>query len=218
MSKKVKIFAIVVASLAIVIFLASTFGGKKDTVTPPNNSPLSSTTGSVPLPIGPGNFQSSSSADEFSTLLSSIKRINIDTSIFENPAYKMLRDYPVSLGSDIVGRVNPFAPIGTDIGVGGSTSEVSIDTLQSGKVTSSTAEFGAQVSLPDTVPISIIFEYGISDNFGSSTTPLVVAKNGITLVTATGLIPQTTYYVRAVAVRGSLTTTGNTTTFTTTKK
>ncbi len=129
----------------------------------------------------------------------------------------MLRDFPVSLGSDIVGRVNPFAPIGTDLG-GGVEQGVSIETLQSGKVTGTTAEFGAQVALPDTVPTTVVFEYGTSDVFGSITTPITVVKNGTVLSTATKLLPETTYYIRALAVRGSMTITGNTTSFVTTKK
>lgn len=214
MSKKVKIFAIVVVAIAVVIFIASSLSGKKTPIKTNNTSPLSSTTGVIPLP---GAVSSQSSADEFSTLLSSIKNITIDTSLFDNVAYKMLRDFPVSLGSDIVGRVNPFAPIGTDIG-GIATASVSVETLQSGKVTSTTAEFGAQVTLPDTAPTSVIFEYGTNDTFGNATAPVTVTKNGTTLVTATNLLPQTTYYVRALAIRGSLTTTGNTTSFVTTKK
>jgi hypothetical protein len=215
MSKKVKIFAIIAVALAVIIFGSSFLGNKKVATTVQTKSPLSSSTGVVPLPGA--NTQSNASSDEFSNLLSSIKRISIDTSLFDNPAYKMLRDFPVSLGSDIVGRVNPFAPIGTDIG-GEPVQTVYIDTLQSGKVTGTTAEFGAQISLADTTPTSIVFEYGMSDTFGNATTPVIVTKSGTTLVTVTKLSPETTYYVRAIAVRGSLTTTGNTTSFTTTKK
>ena len=56
--------------------------------------------------------------------ISSIKNITIDTSVFQNRAYIALRDYPVTLGSETVGRVNPFAPIGVD-----SASPVAQDTL-----------------------------------------------------------------------------------------
>lgn len=218
MSKKVKIFAISVVSLAIIIFASSRLGNKKIDIPPQSISPLSSSNGVVPLPNS-GAVQSSTSADEFSALLSNIKSINIDTSLFDNVAYKMLRDFPVSLGSDIVGRVNPFAPVGTDVGGAvGSTGDMFIATLQSGKVTSTTAEFGSQINLADANPVSIIFEYGVTDTFGNSTAPITVNKNGTTLITVTNLLPETTYYVRAIAVKGSITTTGNTTSFTTTKK
>lgn len=214
MSKKVKIFAIVVIALAVIVFGVSFINSRKAPAPNKSNNPLTSTTGVVPLP---GMATSQANSDEFSALLSNIKRITIDTSLFDNVAYKMLRDFPVSLGSDIVGRINPFAPIGTDIG-GAQSQEIFVDTLQSGKVTSTTAEFGAQLDLPDTTPTSVVFEYGTTDTFGSATSPVVVTKSGTTLVTATKLTPETTYYVRAIAVRGSVTTTGNTTLFTTTKK
>ncbi len=216
MSKKLKIFVIVVLSLAVIIFAMSYLGSKKVPAVSQTTSPLSSNTGIIPLPNA-DKSQATQASDEFSNLLSSIKRITIDTSLFNNPAYKMLRDFPVSLGSEIVGRTNPFAPIGSDAG-STPTADVFVDTLQSGKVTSSTAEFGAQITVADTVPTSVVFEYGTNDTFGNATTPVVVTKNGTTLVTVTKLIPQTTYYVRAIAVRGSMTTTGNTTSFTTTKK
>jgi hypothetical protein len=216
MNKKLKIFIIVVVVIIVAIFGMSYLGSKKIPEGSQSTSPLSSTTGVIPLPNA-NKTQSTQASDEFSNLLSSIKRITIDTSLFDNPAYKMLRDFPVALGSDIVGRTNPFAPIGSDIG-GVPVQDVFVDTLQSGKVTSTTAEFGAQITIADTVPTSVVFEYGTNDTFGNATSPVVVTKNGTTLVTVTKLIPQTTYYVRAIAVRGSLTTTGNTTSFTTTKK
>lgn len=216
MSKKVKIFGVVVIVIAVIIFATSFLGKKKIDAPAKSTSPLSSSTGAIPLPGVTANT-SKTSVDEFSSLLSSIKSITIDTSLFSNPAYKMFRDFPVSLGSDIVGRTNPFAPVGTDVG-GNIPADVVIQTLQSGKISSTTAEFGAQVTVADTVPTSVIFEYGISDTFGSATPVVVVTKSGTVLSTATKLLPETTYYVRAVAARGSNTTNANITSFTTTKK
>lgn len=213
MSKKVKIFSIVVIVIAGIIF-ATSFLGSKTPVPAKSTSPLSSTTGVIPLP---GATTSKSSADEFSTLLSSVKSITIDTSLFNNPAYKMLRDFPVSLGSDVVGRTNPFAPIGSDIGTG-IPEDIVVQTLQSGKITGTTAEFGAQITVADTVPSNVVFEYGTSDTFGSVTPAITFTKSGTVLFTASKLLPETTYYVRAIAVRGSNTTTANITSFTTTKK
>jgi hypothetical protein len=216
MSKKIKIFVIVVLILAGIIFAVSFFSGEKIPANNNNDSPISSTTGIVPLP-GIDNSKTKISSDEFSSLLSSIKSITIDTKLFENPAYKMLRDFPVTLGSDVIGRSNPFIPIGNDTR-DSSTQDVFVDTLQSGKVTSTTAEFGAQLTLLDTVPTNIVFEYGTSDEFGNATAPITISKNGTVLVTVTKLLPDTTYYVRAVAARGADLITGNMTTFITTKK
>lgn len=215
MSKKVKIFAIIVVGLAVIIFAVSSLGSKKSSpAVPAVSGPLSSSSGVIPLPGAP--MPSSANSDEFSALLANIKRISIDTSLFDNVAYKLLRDFPISLGSDIVGRTNPFAPIGSDSD-SGAVSPL-IQTVQPGKVTSTTAELGAQLVLPDTVPTSVVFEYGKTDTFGSATAPVIVNKSTTTLVTISNLSPETLYYVRAVAVRGSTTTIGNTNSFTTTKK
>jgi hypothetical protein len=93
-----------------------------------------------------------------------------------------------------------------------------IQTVQPGKLTATSAEFGAQITLPDTVPTSVVFEYGTTDSFGSATAPIVVTKSSTTLFTITKLNPDTNYFVRAVAVRGSNSIVGNTLSFTTNKK
>ncbi len=209
MSKKIKTFAIVILVIALIIG-ATTFmsNGKRTTQT---DTSLSSSKGAGVTSMAPQNNT------EFSSLLSTIKGIEIDTSIFSNEAYMTLRDYPVILGSDIIGRPNPFAPIGLDAPVGGSTTEVQFETLQPAKITSTTAEFGAQALVSSNVQTTVIFEFGTSALLGSATSPLPLPKNGTVLFTALGLRPATTYYVRAVLAQGSKTTLGNTMTFTTLK-
>lgn len=216
MSKRIKYLAIAALVLAALI-LGSTFltgsKTKKEVQQATTKSAIVSDTSAIPLPVSSGNQKQSN--DEFSTLLSNISRISIDTSLFENRAYRMLRDFPISLGSDIMGRVNPFAPVGTDLPVSDTAFEFSVQTLQAGKITKNSAEFGAQLTVSDKNPSSIIFEYGISDAFGNATNPITVTKSGTTLISVQGLDPETTYYVRAVAVHGSISATGNTTSFTT---
>ncbi len=212
MSKKLKSILIFVVILAVVFFAINFLSKSKPKNVPTPNNPLAIDNGSI-LPASKENVNAN---DEFSVLLSSIKRINIDTSLFDNKAYKLLRDFPVSLGSEVVGRTNPFAPVGSDL----DSSPVSlvIQTVQPGKVTATTAELGAQITLPDTVPTSVVFEYGTTDVFGSATPPVVVTKSSTTLFTISKLNPDTTYFVRAVAVRGSNSTLGGTLSFTTNKK
>ena len=213
MSKKIKTFAIIVLIIAILIFAASFFSGNKSTTSSNNKTnPLTSTTGNIPLP---GISNSTNSDDEFSKVLASIKSIYIDTSIFQNRAYMLLRDFPVSLGTDVVGRNNPFAPIGVDSPV--VNQDVTVQTLQAGKITKSTAEAGAQITLTTTAPVNVVFEYGTSDIFGSVTNSILVTKNTVVLSTISDLSPETTYYVRAIAVVGSNTITSNTTSFVTSK-
>ena len=215
MSKKVKLFAII-AGVIIVIIGASSLLKKNTTPTAPASSNvLSTTTGIIPLPGAMG--ASTQNADEFSAILSTISRISIDTSLFQDQSYKLLRDVPVSLGVDVVGRVNPFAPVGFDAAPSG-TPDVTVQTIQAGKITKASAEFAAQITVADTAPTSVVFEYGPTDTFGSATAPITTTRSGAVLMTVTGLTPATNYYVRAVALRGSVTTTGNTTSFVTMKK
>jgi hypothetical protein len=208
MSKKVKIFSIVIIVIALLIWVMSTMGGNDTApIATPTNKGGSLTT-SVGVRPATGTAVTDAGTNDFSILLSSINSIDIDTSIFNNPAYKTLRDYPVSLGSDTVGRVNPFAPVGTDQNPGTSTT-VEVETLQPGKITATSAEFGAQVTLADTVPVSVVFNYGATDAFGSATAPVTLNKSGTALLTVTGLTPSTQYIVKAIVVRGSITTEGD---------
>ena len=45
------------------------------------------------------------------TLLGQIKSLHIDSSLFKDPGYVMLRDNTVPIPSENVGRINPFAPL-----------------------------------------------------------------------------------------------------------
>jgi hypothetical protein len=205
MSKSVKIFAMIVLAIAIVVWI----GGKFSKSTPPSDEPLSTTADTMPF------ISTTQSPDnEFSELLSTVTSITIDTSLFASPAYKALRDNPISLGNDIVGRSNPFAPVGADSG--DVLAAPIVQTLQPGKVTSTSAEFSSQVTFTTTAPVSVVFQYGTTDQFGSITSPVVLSKSGTVLSTVRDLMPNTTYMVQAVAVVGSTTTNGNTMSFTTT--
>ncbi len=44
-------------------------------------------------------------------LLAQINSLKIDGTLFNNPAYKSLRDYSITIPEQNVGRTNPFAPI-----------------------------------------------------------------------------------------------------------
>jgi hypothetical protein len=229
MSKKVKIFAIIVGVLVVGI-LAFTFLGNSSPVPVP--TPLSSSAtmpgapGSLPAAV-PGvagvatTMPSTASINTFSNALAGINGITLDTSIFSNAAYKALRDYPITLGTAVIGRQNPFAPIGTDSGsVDTSTAAaVLVQTLAPSKVLTTSATFGALVKGQDNASIAgttVVFQYGTNDTLGSATPPVKVTKSGTALFNVTGLTPATTYSVEAVAVQGSTTATSTIMTFTTT--
>ncbi len=217
MSKKVKIFAIVVGVIAVLI-LAFTYLGGNSMSTNSITAGVSSNVTSAPVvPTGVGATNNDSSTSTFTALLSSINGITLDTSIFSNPGYKALRDYPLSLGTAVIGRQNPFAPLGSDSsgGSGSTAATIQVQTLAPGKILSTSAELGALVTTTNTSPTTVVFQYGINDTLGSSSGVIKVTKNGTALFTATGLLPATTYYVEAVAVQGSSTATGTIMSFTT---
>lgn len=214
MSKKIKIFALIGLGIIVIIIIGSFIGGSSDT--PTTTSPLGSSVAGVSTTTANG----SAVPNDFSLLLSTVKSISIDTSIFTNPIYQSLRDHPINLGTEDVGRPNPFAPVGIDIGTISGTAVssapiIDVQTVQPGKITPTTAEFGARVTLPDTTPATLAFEYGPTDLFGKITTPIAVNTTGNYSFVVSGLTPATAYRVRAVLVQGS-SKNGSTMLFTTT--
>lgn len=210
MNKKVKTFAIIAIIIAAGFAAYTYLGG--------DSSTGNSTGGSLSSSVIPGGSNNSvgngAAANEFSSLLSSIKSINIDTNIFQDPGFKALRDYPVVLGTDLLGRINPFAPIGRDAGA--SVQRVEVQTLTPAKITANTAESGASVTIPmEGLPVSVMLQYDTNDTFSLSTQAISVSKSGTTLIPLNNLLPGTRYYVRAVVTQGSTTTTGNTMNFVT---
>lgn len=216
LSKGTKRFAIIIIVLAIIVGVFAFSGSKTPKSASTDTGSGLVTSSGTPVVPGGGVSDPTQTVDDFGTLLSTVQSINIDTTIFSDRAYLALRDNSVSLGSDIVGRNNPFAPIGVDAAAQ-TTGTLSIATLQPVKITSTSAEFDAQLTTGDTQPVTVIFEYGVSDTFGSSTSPLTTNHSGLTSVSVTGLSPNTTYYVRALASKGgSSPITANTMSFTTT--
>jgi hypothetical protein len=214
MSKKVKIFVIVIVVIIVIVIAISAFGSSS---TPDTSSTgLTSSASGTVIPGGPASDPAAGNANQFSLQLANIKNITLDTSIFSSPAYKALQDNPVVLGTAVIGRVNPFAPIGSDSSVTVAAPILNIQTLAPSKITSTSASLGALVTISTATPVNIVYNYGTSDQFGSATTPVTVTKTGTALLTITGLTPSTTYYVEAVAVQGSTTATGSIMSFTTT--
>jgi hypothetical protein len=213
MSKKIKVFIGIILGLTLLIVAIRYVGTSSS---PDSSSPLSSTATSKVAGVALNT--TNTTTNEFTTVLSSITSIVLDTSIFDDPAYRALRDYPIALGTESRGRPNPFAPVGYDVGaISGavSTTDIQFETLQPAKVTATTAEFGAQAIVSTTDQATVVFEYGTNDLLGSATAPVALSKNGTALLRITGLTKGTTYYVRAVFTQGSTQKTGNTMTFTT---
>lgn len=69
----------------------------------------------APAPSGSSLLQSGPSGEvigaQVLSLLNQIQSLRIDSSLFENAAYKSFQDYTVAIPPQNVGRDNPFAPI-----------------------------------------------------------------------------------------------------------
>lgn len=121
------------AIIAIVVILVLFIGGYFYLKGTPNDSALSSL-GIVGGP-GEGDADASIKGSQILLLLSQIKSINIDTSIFNNQMYKSLIDYTVEVPQQNVGKVNPFAEfVGSNVNVSSNT-EVKTTTTSTKKTT-----------------------------------------------------------------------------------
>ncbi len=110
MSSKIKNIIILVGVALVLIFVYFYFfAGKKDQPLI-SNSPSATTTGATT-----SNEDTSAISQELLSVLLNIKNIKIDNSIFSSKAFSSLRDSSVEIVPDgQEGRVNPFAPIGSD--------------------------------------------------------------------------------------------------------
>ncbi len=123
------------AIIAIVIILVLFIGGYFYLKGTPNDDAVSS----LDIVGGQGEADANASikGSQILLLLSQIKSINIDTSIFNNQMYKSLIDYTVEVPQQNVGKVNPFAEfIGSNVSV--STNTETKTTTTSKKTSSKT--------------------------------------------------------------------------------
>lgn len=65
----------------------------------------------------------SAAGQEIINVLSGIRGINLDTSIFEDDTFNSLVDFTQEVRSEPVGRSNPFAPVGFGIDISGTVAK-----------------------------------------------------------------------------------------------
>ncbi len=141
-------------------------------------------------------------SDKFLSLLLNMRTIKLDQSLFTDPAFSSLRDFSTTINPESnPGRENPFAPIGIDA-IG--TQSVVVTTTQPTSVTKNTAVLTGSIPVGSVVA-KRYFEYGTTGATPLPNTtagvPNDVATGGFTF-TLNGLVPNTTYYYRAVVVSG----------------
>lgn len=82
---------------------------------PDNTTTLVSSSGASAVSGTGAAGNNPSVAQDFLTLLLSVKNIKLDDTIFSDDAFKSLHDSSITLTPDgNEGRPNPFAPLGTD--------------------------------------------------------------------------------------------------------
>jgi hypothetical protein len=113
MKKLIKGVIIIIVVVAVIALALSLMKSKKE-----DSSALQSTTGATAgvLPGTQGeNSEALTVSDQFLRLLLSMQNIELDQSIFVDPAFTSLEDFSVNIiPRNNEGRVNPFAPVGRD--------------------------------------------------------------------------------------------------------
>jgi hypothetical protein len=219
MSKKIKTILFIVLGLALAFFIFRQIGGEEET----SSTGIISEGGGVSVGVDPNEVTSGFSPEQlstFSSLLQTLQSIQIDTTLFSSQKFRSLKDNSVDLGDIMVQRANPFARIGQD--VGGvrlsqlNSQSLSIETVQPDpkSITKTSAEFSAFVEFQGTLPVDVLFQYGVGE-ITNITPPFRITSSGFVKATVTNLEPGKTYTVSSVGTRGSNRQVGSSMTFTT---
>ncbi|NVN96723.1 hypothetical protein HXX01_00515 [Candidatus Nomurabacteria bacterium] len=168
-------------------------------------SSLNSTVGNV----APVDTASAKVTEDTSFLmkLNSLTVIKVDTSLFEDQGFKLLKDNNIKLTPESYGRVNPFAPT-SGRSVVSNVSTFTLKTIPATAITTKSAILNG--SLDGAASTNIYFEYGLTKENLNKVTPKVTASLvGNFGSTVTGLSSNTEYFFRAVANINGNTTAGD---------
>jgi hypothetical protein len=132
----------------------------------------------------------------FLTSLTSLTRITIDTTLFNNISFKLLKDNNVKLEPVISGRPNPFVPVDSATLTASAVS--SVITNDATQIAGTSAIFNGTVNSA-LGATNAYFEYGTTDKLGKATREATLSLVGTFVIPITGLAPRTTYFYRAAA-------------------
>lgn len=138
-------------------------------------------------------------------ILLNVKSIQLDIGIFSSKAFTILQDFnrPIPPDND-PGRANPFAPLGSD----GLPASAQVSTSNPSSITATESTLNGALTASGT-NVNRWFEYGLTANLGTATPQKIQTTAGAFAEQITGLKPNTTYYVKAVALVGTITVSGN---------
>lgn len=138
----------------------------------------------------------------FLKTLSSLNKIKIDTSLFEDRNFRLLVDNNIKLEKAPYGRANPFLPV--DKIVSNDKPAFLLSTLPATGITKNSAQLNA--SIEGATSNNIYFEYGPIETFGKTTQKVVPSLVGGLVSSVNQLSSKTKYFYRVVAsVNGVIT-------------
>ena len=176
-------------------------------------SSLTSSTGVESLPASSSVGDKISSDISFLTTLVSLKKIKIDTSLFTNKSFNALQNNAVKIEPVIAGRINPFAPIDTNM-ISNILSTSKVVTDQPTQVTDKTAVLNGTINTVNGVT-DTYFEYGTTVNLGIVTAIVKQSLVGTFIKNVLGLTPKTNYFFKACAKINNIAFCGEVVSFTT---
>lgn len=162
------------------------------------DSGLVSTSGNaVENALGKPKNKKISDDTAFLYTLTSLTKIKIDTSLFNDASFSSLVDNTVILDPATTGRRNPFAPINRAVTL--TEAPVSlVVTNQPDQITTKSALLNGTTNNAPGVT-SVYFEYGPTATLGKATPTAKQSLIGSFAANVTGLNTNATYFYRAVA-------------------
>jgi hypothetical protein len=172
--------------------------------------------------IPDGNTTTDQQIQEALVNINNLDQIKLNTDIFQSPEFLALNDISMDLPAPRdIGRPNPFAPIGVDIG------SIATDEGQAGVGTTTDQNFATPLSIVKTKEAQNVgrrsatlngevgvftqttrwFEYGTNQNTVNKTNKQIGTDEVFT-ATISNLLPNTTYFVKAAVDDGGVTTYG----------
>jgi hypothetical protein len=176
---------------------------------------LASSSGTEIVPLSDSSVDKISSDIAFLTTLVSLKRIKIDTKLFSNQSFNALENNSVKIEPVKPGRVNPFAPVGTDkVNGNNAISVAQVITDQPTQITDKTVIFNGTINTTNGVT-DTYFEYGTTMNLGTVTPIVKQSLVGTFIKNVLGLTPKTNYFYKACAKINKIASCGEVVSFTT---
>ncbi len=133
----------------------------------------------------------------FISTLDSLKRIDINTTLFASKAFQSLNDNTVKLEDVASGRVNPFAPTINRL-IKNIPIVSQVTTNKPLEIKNKTAVLSGVVR-NTTGATDAYFEYGPTNKLSQKTSSVTVSLIGIFISNITGLKPETNYFYKACA-------------------